>query len=135
LLEFFEAPIIPEMPITKDSSKIVKIHWGRLKASKFFFRIAEVRSDRKLWDSLKAVSSSYRAYQGQKILVDKMQYELEQANIKIVELGRHLDDQISKIAFSYTMIENPRIRPEQIINGSQDVTQEIRDQIMQNCRM
>ena len=135
ILEFFESPVVTEKAVTSSSSLIQQVHWGRHKASKYFFRIQEAKSDRKLWESFKALSTSYRAYLWQQLLVDKMRRELDQATKRTFDLGRTLDDQISKIAFTYTTIENPQVRPEMIIHGSEQVTQEIRDRIMLNCKL
>ena len=135
VLEFFETPVSQEPEPCSTSSAIQLVHWGRLKASKYFFRIADVRTDRKLWESFKALATSYRAFQCQRICVDKMKHDLDQATKRTFDLGRSLDDQISRIAFTYTTIENPKVRPEMIINGHLDVTDEVREKIMLNCKL
>lgn len=114
---------------------ISKVYYGRLKASAYFFRLKEARSNRKLWDSVKSISDTHRNLISQNLAVESLKRELKSAEDKVSEIGNNLDDQISKCAFSYTRIENPAIRPEMIINGADNVTKEIRESTMMNCRM
>ena len=134
MLEFFESPVREEPFISAASHIIFKIHWGRLKASKYFFRLPEVRSDRKLWESFRMISATYRSYLCQKLIVEKLKKELEIAVMKTAEIGRTLDDLISKASMSYTSIENPQIRPDLVIN-SESLSKENRDQIAMNCKL
>ena len=135
ILEFFETPVKVEPMVTPSSNIILKVHWGRIKASKYFFRIPESRKDRKLWEAFKAISAAYRNYLCQQLVVDKLKQDLEVNSKRTVDLGRAIEDQISKIAFSYTSLEDPRIRPEMIINGSEHINKDIRDQILLNCKL
>jgi hypothetical protein len=135
LTEFFENPVLNEPPLNSSSSMISKVYYGRLKASAYFFRLKEAKSNRKLWDSVKAISDTHRNYISHKLAVESLKRELKIAEEKVLEIGDNLDDQISKCAFTYTRIENPAIRPEMIINGSDNVTKEIRESTMMNCRM
>ena len=135
MTEFFESPVHNEPQLTSSSSIISKVYYGRLKASAYFFRLKEAKSNRKLWDSVKSISDTHRNLISQNLAVESLKRELEIAEGKVLEIGNYLDDQISKCAFTYTRIENPAIRPEMIINGSDNVTKEIREATMMNCRM
>jgi len=114
---------------------ILQVHWGRIKAAKYFFRIEQARKDRKLWESFKAISQAYKSLLCQQLIVDKLKQDLEAATLKSADLSRSIEDQISKCAFTYTSLEDPRIRPELIINGSDNLTKEVRDQILLNCQL
>ena len=114
---------------------ISKIFFGRIKASTYFFRMKEAKSNRKLWDTVRLMSDNYRSYLSQKLAVDVLKRELLHAEQKVQDIGNSLDDQISKCAFTYTSMENPKIRPEMIINGSDTVTKDIRESILLNCKM
>ena len=136
ILEFFEAPVQHEPPFVKGQSNLIQaVHHGRMVASKYFFRLDSVRKDRKMWDQLKALSTNYRAFLCQRMIVDKMEHELRISNQKCEELMRQLEDQISKISFTYSIIETPKIRPDMIIHGSQELTKEMRDTIQFNCQL
>jgi hypothetical protein len=135
LTEFFESPVLNEPQLTSSSSIISKVYYGRLKASAYFFRLKEAKSNRKLWDAVKSISDTHRNFISHNLAVESLKRELESAEKKVLEIGNNLDDQISKCAFTYTRIENPAIRPEMIINGSDNVTKEMREATMMNCRM
>jgi hypothetical protein len=135
LTEFFDSPVIPEPEVSPSSHQISKVHYGRIKASAYFFRLKEARSNKKLWDNLRIISDTYRNYLSQKLSIDVLRKELASSEQKLKDMEINLDDQISKCAFTYTSIENPRIRPEMIINGSESVTKEIRDAIVMRCKM
>ena len=62
LLEFFESPVEKEKPLDNTATKIQGVHWGRIKASQHFFRLAKAKADRKLWDQIKDLSTCYKAY-------------------------------------------------------------------------
>lgn len=135
LLEFFESAVVEEKPVLPSSSVVLKVHWGRLRAAKYFFRLEEARKDRKLWDSFKAISNHYRNYLCLQLVQEKLRQDLEQATRKAVELSRLIEDQISKCSFTYTCMEDSRIRPEMIIGGSENVTKEVREKILLNCQL
>lgn len=135
LMEFFEAPVRPEPEVTDSSNQISKVFHGRLRASAYFFRVKEARSNKKLWESLKTLSDSYRNYLSQKLMIDVLRKELEQAESRTERLGLSLDDMISKVSFTYTSLESPQIRPEMIIGGGDGVSKDVRDAISLNCRM
>ena len=113
----------------------MRTHLGRLKASEYFFRIEEARKDRRFWESLRSISASYRSFLCQKVTLDKLNYELDQANQKTMDLSRSLEDQITKCGLTYTTFESPDIKPDMIINCSDSATKEVRDQIILNCKL
>jgi hypothetical protein len=136
ILGFFEAPVRKEDPFVKGQSNVIQgVHHGRIIASQYFFRLESVKKDRKMWENLKNLATNYRAYLSLMMLVDKMNYELNIANNKCNEFLRQMDDQISTIAFTYSMMETPALRSEMIISGSQELTQEMRRDIDFNCRL
>ena len=67
--------------------------------------------------------------------LDKLKNELEQANKNTGDLSRSLEDQITKCALTYTNLENPKIKPEMIINCTDGATKEVRDLIILNCKL
>lgn len=135
-MELFEAAVRPEPTYKHGTSNLIQaVHYGRIIASKYFFRLDTVRKDRKMWEHLKSLSTNYRAYLCQRMLVDKMEYEIKIASEKSLEYMRQMEDQISKIAFTYSMVETPAIRPEMIVNNSKDLTDKMRKDIDFNCRL
>ena len=136
ILEFFEAPVTQEPSFVEGKSNTIQaVHHGRIIASKYFFRLEQIRKDRKMWEQLKALSTNYRAYLCQRMLVDKMEHDLRICHQKSEELLRQLEDQISKISFTYSIVETPTIRSEMIIHSSKDLTKEMRDTIQFNCQL
>ena len=134
LLEFFEAPVVQEPPSSMNTNVISRIYFGRLKASKYFFRLPEAKKDKKLWDSLRSISSMYRVYLSQRMLSEKLQREIEEGNRKTTELLRQLDDMISKSGVTYSCIENKKLNPNMILT-TENLNKEVRDQILLNCRL
>ncbi len=135
ILQFFEAPVKQGDPNRLDNNPVHRTHFGRLKASKYFHRLPESRRDKKLWDQLHAISSTYKGYLCQKLIVEKLNIDLEVANTKRTDLERILDNLISQAACTYTTIETPNVRAENIIHGDQNVSQEVRNRIMLNSRL
>ena len=135
ILEFFEAPIQEEQAITHNSHNFIKVHFGRLKASKYFFRLDQAVKDRKLWEAFKAISNNYRTYQCLQIIEENVRMDLQDAIRRKEELGRIIQDQVSKSAFTYTSMEDPQITPDMIIQGSENLTKEVRDKIILNCQL
>ena len=135
LTEFFESPVFDEPSLNHSSSIINKIYVGRLKASAYFFRLKEAKSNKKLWEALRQISDTYRMFTSQRISVEVLKKDFDSAEQKAFILGNLLDDLISKCAFTYTSIENPLIKPDMIINGSDKITKDIRDNIMLNCQL
>src|SRR5579875_3454008 len=112
MLQFFESPVIQGDPNTSGNNPIHRTHYGRLKASKFFHRLPEARRDRKLWEQLHAINTAYKSYLCQKLMIEKLNYDIEGAQRKRTDLERTLDNLISQAACIYTTIENPGVRAE-----------------------
>lgn len=135
LLEFFESPVRPEPACGPVSSQISLIYHGRVKACQYFFRIEEAKSHKKLWESLRVLSDTYRQYQTQHLTLKVFRKQLEDLEKKVGDMGNTLDHLISQSAFIYTTIENPLIRPEMIINNTPEITTEIRSKISTNQKL
>jgi hypothetical protein len=134
VLQFFESPVMQPEINAHETNPIHRTHYGRLKASRYFHRLPEARTDKKLWDSLHSLSSIYRSYMCQNLLVEKLNSEVEAAIRKRQEFERQLENLVSQAGFAYTAIERPTVRPVAIINN-ENVAQEDRDQILLNCRL
>ena len=127
--------MVPEEAAKSTSSLVTKVHWGRLKAAKYFFELEEARKDRKLWEAFKTIAANYRSYLCLQLVREKLQQDLEATVLKAVELGRTIEDQISKSACTYTCMQDHSLRPDMIIGGAESVTKEVRDKIMLNCQL
>ena len=114
---------------------VYRTHFGRLKASRYFHRLPEAKKDRKLWEGLHDISNTYRSYQCQRLIIEKLNLELDTAIKKSTELERALETMISQAAFLYTTHEQPSVRAEGIIHGDKDVSPEARGQILMNCKL
>ncbi len=136
MLQFFESPVTQGDPTQAGNNPVHRTHFGRLKASKYFHRLPEAKRDRKLWDQLHAINSTYKGYLCQTLMIERLNYDLEIANRKKGELERQMDNMITQAGCTYTTIESPGLRALNIINGGEhSVTQEIRNLIMLNCRL
>jgi len=136
MMELFEAAVRAEPPYIHGTHNLIQaVHHGRIIASKYFFRLDTIKKDRKMWENLKQLSNNYRAYLCQRMLIDKMEHDLKTAREKSAEYLRQMQDQISKIAFTYSMVENPAIRADMIISGSKDLTDKMRKDIDFNCQL
>ena len=135
LMEFFEAAVRKEPPLTSQSSNISRVYFGRVKASKYFFRKPETRNNRKFWDGLRTISDTYRGYLSQVLAVEVLKNDLREGERRAAEIGRTLDDLISKSAFSYTLISNPNSAPDVILKDMDKASSEIRKEVSMNCRM
>jgi hypothetical protein len=135
LLEFFESPIRDEPLVNSHSHNFAKVHWGRQRASKYFFRLDQAVKDRKLWKAFKTISANYRVYLCLQVTEEKVRLDLEDAIRRKEELGRVIQDQVSKTAFTYTSIEDPQITPDMIIQGHENLNKEVRDKIHLNCKL
>ena len=82
LLEFFEAPIKPEPPLTPLSHSISRVYYGRLYASDYLFRLPQVKTNKKLLETIKMVSETYRTLCSYKINIEMMESELNSMRMK-----------------------------------------------------
>lgn len=135
IMEVFDAPVVDEPALTRHSTSIQKLHVGRVKATKYFFRLPDLKKNRKIWDSLRSLTESYRSYLSQRLMIEVLTRELQQANEREAEMGNNLDDQISKIAFTYTSVEHPSIRPDHIIKGKEHSDPTVREKVDTNCNL
>lgn len=133
--EIFEDAAAEEPTISHRSSSISKLHLGRLLATKYFFREPELKKNRKLWDSVKALSDQYRSLLAQNVSIDTLRKELKDAEMKRVDMAKNLEDQISKVGFTYTTLENPTFRPEMIINRTDATDPKLTDAVILNCKL
>lgn len=134
VLQFFEVPVTQGELDPRDTNRIHRTHYGRIKASRYFHRLPEARTDKKLWDCLHSLTGIYRSYMCQNLLVEKLNNEVEAATRKRQEFERQLENLVSQAGFAYTAIERPSVRPKSIINN-ENVSQDDRDQILLNCRL
>ena len=134
ILQFFEIPVEQGDPSLSGNNPVHRTHFGRLKASKFFHRLPEARRDRKLWDSLHSISTLYRAYLCQRLIVEKLNTDIESATKRRTDLERSLENLVSQAGITYTTIERPGLRADSLIQREQ-VPQEVRDLIALNCRL
>ena len=126
LTEFFEEPVYEEPGITEMSTDISITHFGSVNASSYFFRSKAVKSNKKLWESLRQISDTYRAYMSQKIGLDILKRDLKEADEKYLLTQHYLDDMISKAGFTYSTILDPRHSAQSIITGGADMSTEDR---------
>jgi len=135
IIEFFEEPVRPESTnLTSSSSNIVKLHIGRMNATSYFFKNPEIKKNRKLWDSVKSLSDYYRSCLSHSLMIEALKQQIREAEQKAIEMKHTLEDQTSKVAFTYTTLDNPAFRPEMIINGV-DNDPKMRETIVMNCKL
>lgn len=134
-MEFFEAPVHPEPPLSSSSNSISKVYLGRIKASSYFFRVKEARSNRKLWETLRLISDNYRTYMSQTIVVEVIEKDLQDARKKLDQLAHNLDDMVSKCAMTYTSLEDSRIKSDMIIKADKHLPPDIREKLVLNCKL
>ena len=145
LTEFFEEPVFEEPGITDKSTDISITHFGRVNASSYFFRSKAVKSNKKLWESLRQISDTYRSYMSQKIGLDilkrdlkeadEYKRDLKEADEKFLLTQHSLDDMISKAGFTYSTILDPRHNAQSIITGGADMSTEDRKALLLNCKL
>lgn len=135
LTEFFQTPVRPEEPAGPQSLAIVCIHHGRIEAAKWFMRHQSVKSNRRYWESLHAVSTQYRALINKDLSIEALQRDLQEQREERSMMGNNLDDLISKAALSYAAILNPALKPDAVIAGSGDVTAQMRSELIRYSKL
>lgn len=135
ILEFFEHPVQAEIPLQADGHISSKIHFGRLFACRWLFRIEQAKKSQKLWENLKAVSENYRGYISSKINAGLLEQELNQTREKMIMFEHALNDLVGKATFTYSSLENPLIKPELVIAGGEAFTKDMRDQLNTNAKL
>ena len=118
ITETFEEAVYDEPPENlSNASNIIKLHVGRLKATDYFFQNPELKKNRKIFDAVRALTDYHRGYLAHQLLIDSLKHDLKEAEKKGLEMRQHQDDQINKVAFTYTTFENPNFRPDIILSG------------------
>lgn len=135
LTEFFQVPVRLEAPAGPQSSSISCIHHGRLEAAKWFMRHENVKSNRRYWESLSAISTQYRALLNKDFAIEALQRDLRDQQQERSMMGNNLDDLISKSALTYSAILNPALKPDSVIAGSGDVTAEMRAELLRYAKL
>jgi len=135
LLEIFECAAVSEPPLTDNSSIVSKVHFGRQFASEYLFRSAEFKSNKKLWESLAEVSEVYRSTTNNSIAVEVLQEDLKLAKERLETSEKVLNDLLSKTAITYSCLENPTLRGEQIMAGGDTLTQKEREAVLNNYNL
>jgi hypothetical protein len=135
ITEFFECPAKPEPALSNSSSMLSKIYHGRMNASIWLFRNNPVKQNRKLWDALKLISETYRASINNQMSLYILEQEITQIREKQVGLQTSLDDMVSKASLTYTAIEEPSLRPENVLAGGDSVSPALRELLIRNARM
>lgn len=135
LLEFFEAPVRAEEYQAAIKTKIGRVYYGRLKASKFFFRHAEIKNDKTFWSNLREISKKYKVYLAQKLAADKVAAELEKAKAKAHTLEIEMEDLINRASLTYTKVEKPNFRPDLYLTNPTAVPKELCDLVNLNGKL
>ena len=129
LLEIFERAVRPEPPATANSRPIEKTYHGRVFASRYFFENPNVRSSKKIWESVRAISDAYKSLQSMIICDETLSHELEETRRRTTQMHTTLNDLVGKCAFTYSVIFNPNIRPEIVMQGGAQYTNEMKETI------
>lgn len=135
LTEFFEKNVDQEQPLTKQASHVSHIYYGRMKASKYFFQPPATKKNRKLWDSLRSISDSYRAWQSQRLTVEVLEQAVKDAQAKADEQDRVLGDMISTTALSYITLQHPEVSADEIIKGAKEEHPEVKQALQMACKL
>jgi len=135
LLEFFETPASPEPPLHEGSSLIANIHYGRVYASDWLFRLDKAKKNKKLWESFTLIAEKYRMLCSFKVNKDVLEHDLKQTKEKIGLMESDLQDLVGKISFTYTAIENPQITPDVVIENGTGLTKEMSGQLKTNASL
>lgn len=124
LMEFFEAPVNAEPPVSHQSSDITKIYYGRVFASQKFYFSEELMQNKKFFRAVQALSEKHRNLISMRVLADVLEHELVAAKAKVVTNERELHDMVGKLAFTYTAFQDPAITPDLVIAQSQNLKPE-----------
>lgn len=68
---------------------------------------------------MREISDNFREYQNLSFLVDQLQMEVEKAREKSDRMKNQLQDLISKAAFSYVTLKNPKVSANMLFKASQ----------------
>lgn len=81
------------------------------------------------------IQESYRNLLSGRMAIATLEYELRAANSKIAMLELNLQDMIGKTALTFSAIEDSKIRPESVIAGGDDFTNEMRQTLTSNAKL
>lgn len=135
ILEFFETPASPEPALDENSSLISRIHFGRIFASEWLFRFEKARKNKKLWEYFTLIAEKYRVLCSLRVNKDVLEYDLNETKSKIATMESELQDQVGKIAFTYTALEDPNITPDIVIANGAGLTDAMRKQLNTNASL
>lgn len=135
IMEFFEAPAGCEPPLSRQSSDISKIYYGRVFASQKFFNQEDAKKNKPLFKALQTLSEKHRTLLSSRVNVEVLVHELEEAKRKTETQERELHDLVGKISFSYTALIDRAITPELVISKSQNLSLEQQDLLHYNQRL
>lgn len=135
IVEYFEEHVKDEsLVLGASSSNIVKLHIGRKNATAYFFQDEKIKTNRKLWDTVRSLTDFHRSLLSQNLLIDSLRHQLKEAEKKAVEMKQSQEDQISKVAFTYTTLLNPTFRADQFVNGDA-LDPQLRATLSLNCQL
>ena len=135
LTEFFEAPVRPEPPLGPNSTALSKIHHGRLAASEWMFSFPVIKQNRKLWESLKLISETYRNMVNHRVNVEILEKEFTLTRDKYNMLQGTLEDLVSKAALTFSACVESNIRPDMVLSGGEGLTSQMREILNRNARV
>ena len=121
--------------VSSRSSSICKLHVGRLLATKYLLQGGAITKNRKLWDSVKALTDQYRSLLAQSLSIETLSKELREAELKKADMIKNLDDQVSKVGFTYTTLLHPTFRPDMIINRTEATDPKLANTVIMNCKL
>jgi hypothetical protein len=135
LTEFFDTPVHSEPNPNTDSLNISLIYHGRLAAARWFMRHPTIKSNRRFWESLHTIGTLFRAYLNKGLAIETLERELAAQQREKADMANSLDDLISKAALTYSAILNPGLKPDAVIAGSDDITGDMRTELLRNSKL
>ena len=135
LAELFEKEVTAEPSLTTSSSHSSHIYYGRRRASKFFFQVKGLKSNRKFWDQLKLISDQFKMLQSQRMTVEVLQQAVNDAQTKAEDTDRALGDLLSKTALSYLTYQHPEVSADKILKGAEQEHPEVKDAVNMACKL
>src|SRR3990167_884914 len=135
LTEFFEAPVRAEPPLSASSTALSKIHHGRMAAAEWMFSSPAMKQNKKLWESLKLISETYRNMVNHRVNVEILENEYQLTREKHAMLQGNLEDLVGKAALTFSACINSSIRPDMVLSGAEGLTPQLREFLMRNAMM
>ena len=135
IAEFFEKEVRPEPSLSNTSSDISHIYFGRRRASRFFFQVKGLKTNRKFWDQLKMISDQFKFLQSQRMTIEILQQAVNEAKDKAEETDRTLSNMVSKTALSYVTYQHPEVSADAILKGAEENHPEVKDAVQMACKL